>query len=119
MTGTIYLPLEVIAAIFEQVDDFQDLCHARMSSRALCAAATPFAFRALSVATTSASAQNIGRLFDLPDIAAHIREVSYHDMDPDDNEWSPKYGVFSPSHLIKEFRVTTCLCVPVVSGNDS
>ena len=110
MTRAISLPLEVIAAIFEQVDDFRDLCHARMASRAFCAAATPFAFRALSATTTSASAQNLGRLFDLPDIAVHIREVSYHDIDLNDDEWSLKYGVFSPSHLIEEFRVTTCLC---------
>jgi hypothetical protein len=102
MTRTICLPIEILAAIFEQVDDLRDLRHVRMAGRALCAASTPFVFRALSVITTSASAQNIGRLFDIPDIAAHIREVSYHDTGPDESGWSPNYGVFSPSLFIEE-----------------
>ena len=73
------LPVETLIAIFEEVDDVQDLCHLRMANRALCAITTPLAFSSLSVITTSSSAQNIGRLFDLPDIAAHVKEVSYHD----------------------------------------
>jgi hypothetical protein len=117
MTRTIYLPFEILAAIFEQVDDFRDLRHVRMAGRTLCAAATPFAFRALSVITTSASAQNLGRLFDLPDIAAHIREVSYHDIGAHRCGKILECGTFSLHHPIS--NITTCLCAPVVAGDVS
>jgi hypothetical protein len=70
----ICLPFEILIAIAEEVDDAMDLYHLRTASHAWCAAATPFAFRALSVITTKGSAENIGRLFDLPDIAPHIGE---------------------------------------------
>ena len=73
------LPLEILIDIFEAVDDVRDLWNLRTASWTLCAAATPIAFRVLSVTKTAGSAQNIGRLFDLPDIAAHVREVSYRD----------------------------------------
>ena len=115
---TIDLPPEILAAIFEQVG-FGDLCHARMASRALCAAATPIAFRALSVYPNSARARYSGRLFDLPNIAFHIREVSYHGTDPYESGSLSHYGVFSLSHLIEEFRVTTCICKPAVAGDVS
>ncbi|KAN0138068.1 hypothetical protein V8E53_003957 [Lactarius tabidus] len=49
----------------------------------LCVLLSPFAFRALSVIATKGSAQNLGRLFDLPDIAVHIKEVSFHDTGAD------------------------------------
>ncbi|KAH9016674.1 hypothetical protein EDB83DRAFT_89411 [Lactarius deliciosus] len=74
---TIYLPF---AAIF---NDVRDLWHIRTASRDFCAAATPFAFRVLSVIATKGSAQNLGRLFDVPDIADHVREVTFCDTDID------------------------------------
>lgn len=118
---TIYPP-EILDAIFDKVDNVRDLCHARMANRALCAAATPFAFRcfrALSVHPNSTSARYIGRLFDQPNIAFHIREVSYHGTVPYESGSLPNYGVFFPSHLIEDFRVTTCLCESVVAGDVS
>ena len=115
---TIDLPLEILAAIFEQVG-FGDLYRARMASRALCAAATPIAFRALSVYSNSESTRDSRRLFDQPNIAVHIREVSYQGTDPYESGSLPRYGVFSPSHLIEEFRITTCLCEPAVAGDVS
>ena len=80
---TICLPFEILTAIFEEVDDVQDLHHVRIASRTLCAAATTIAFRVLSVTNTAGSVQNIGRLFDVPDIAAHIKEVAYCYTFPD------------------------------------
>jgi len=80
---TLHLPFEILTTIFEQVDDIRDLYHVRTASRTLCAAATPFSFRVLSVDSTAGSAQNLGRLFDVPDIAAHVREVSYRDTGAD------------------------------------
>jgi hypothetical protein len=73
------LPFEILTAIFEQVDDVEDLRHVRTASRTLCAAATPIAFRVLSVTSTRGSAHNLGRLFDVPEIAAYVREVAYCD----------------------------------------
>jgi hypothetical protein len=80
MTGmTIRLPLEILIAIVKELDDVQDLRNVRMASHALCAAATPIAFRTLSMIATKESAQNLGRLLELPDIAAHVREFTYND----------------------------------------
>jgi hypothetical protein len=105
MTRSTCLPPEILAAIFEKVDDLRDLRHVRMASRTLCATATPFAFRALSVITTSASAQNLGRLFDIPNIAAYIREVSYHDTGPDERGWFEwMYGVSSSPSSYRGFH---------------
>ena len=42
----IRLPFEILIAIAKEVDDVQDLWSVRMANHALCAAATPFAFRA-------------------------------------------------------------------------
>ncbi|KAN0138065.1 hypothetical protein V8E53_003954 [Lactarius tabidus] len=75
----ICLPFEILTAIFEQVDDVQDLWRIRNASRAFCAAATPITFRVLFVTSTGGSAQNLGRLIDVPEIAAHVREVAYRD----------------------------------------
>ncbi|KAN0138066.1 hypothetical protein V8E53_003955 [Lactarius tabidus] len=77
------LPFELLAAIFEDVNNVQDLWNARLASRTLCAAASPIAFRLLSVIATRTSAQNLGRLFDVPYIAAHVRRVSFHDTGTD------------------------------------
>lgn len=71
---TIDLPLEILDAIYEQVG-FRDLCHARMASHALCAAATPIAFRSLFVYPNSTRARYSRWLFDQPNIAVHIREI--------------------------------------------
>ena len=76
---TTNLPFEILTANFEQVNNIQDLRHIRIASRTLCAAATPITFRVLSVTSTRGSAQNLGRLFDVPENAAHVREVSYGD----------------------------------------
>ena len=89
------LPFEILIAIAKEVDDVQDLWSVRMANHALCAAATPFAFRALSVITTRGGAQNLGRLFDLPDIAAHVREVTYSDTGADRRGKALKYGAFT------------------------
>ena len=80
---TTCLPFEILTIIFEQVDDLQDLRHVRTASRALCAAAVPITFRVLSVNSTRESAQNLGRLFDVPEIAAHVKEVAYCDTGAD------------------------------------
>ena len=76
---TIHLPLEILIAIFKELDDVQDLRNVRMTCHALCTAVTPIAFRTLSVTSTKRSAQNLGRLLDLPDIAAHVRKFTYND----------------------------------------
>lgn len=86
------LPVEILTDIVKGVDDMQDIRHLRTASRALCAIATPSAFRALFVIATRASAQNLGRLFDLPDIAAHVREVTFHDTGADRKGRTLKYG---------------------------
>ncbi|KAH9018278.1 hypothetical protein EDB84DRAFT_1679365 [Lactarius hengduanensis] len=88
---TIRIPLEILTAILEEVDDVQDLWHIRTASRTLCAVATPIAFRVLSAIPTRTSAENIGRLFDSPDVATHVREVSFHDIDIDREGRTPKY----------------------------
>jgi hypothetical protein len=97
---TIHLPFEILTAIFEQVDDVRDLRHVRIASRAFCAVATPLAFRVLSVTSTGGSAHNLGRLFDVPEIAAYVREVAYCDAGAD---WRKsirfpelKFGASSP-----------------------
>ncbi|KAI9453702.1 hypothetical protein BJY52DRAFT_1418162 [Lactarius psammicola] len=95
---TTYLPFEILTAIFEEVNNVRDLWRIRTASRTLCAAATPIAFRALSVVTTRGSAQNLGRLFDDPDIAAHVREVAYHDTGVDRRGRTLKYVRTSAVH---------------------
>ncbi|KAH9173973.1 hypothetical protein EDB89DRAFT_646711 [Lactarius sanguifluus] len=96
---TIYLPFEILAAIFEKVDDVCDIWHLRTANRTFCAAATPIAFRNLSVITTKRSAKNLGRLFDIPDIADHVRQVTFRDTDPDRRGMAIKYGAFFPGGL--------------------
>ncbi|KAH9173974.1 hypothetical protein EDB89DRAFT_646754 [Lactarius sanguifluus] len=95
---TIYLPFEILTAIFEELDDVRDIWHIRTVSRTLSAAATPFAFRILSVITTKGSAQNLGRLFDVLDIAAHVRQVTFHDTDTDRRGRALKYLRSSAVH---------------------
>ena len=81
------LPFEILTAIFEQVDDVADLRNPRTTSRTLCAVASPLAFRVLSVTNTRESAQNLGRLFDVPEIAAYVREVAYSNTGTDERKW--------------------------------
>jgi hypothetical protein len=100
----VHLPVEIQADIVKEVDNVQDLRHLRTDSRALCAAATPLAFRALSVIATRASAQNIGRLFDLPYIAAHVREVTFHDTSTDRRGRALKYGASSRPSSCKRYH---------------
>jgi hypothetical protein len=113
----IRLPFEILIAIAKEVDDVQDLWNVRKASHALCAASTPFAFRALSVITTRGSAQNLGRLFDIPDIAAHVREVIYRDTGADRRGRAIKYGASRQCsgfhHPTNE--ITNCLCALVMS----
>jgi hypothetical protein len=66
------LPFEILLSIIEQVDDVQDLRRIRTTSRALCAAATPIAFRAHSVASNGESARNSGQLLDIPNLATQV-----------------------------------------------
>lgn len=98
----IYLPFEILTAIFEQVDNIQDLRHVRSASHTLCAAATPFAFRVLSVTSTERSAQNLRWLLNVSEIAAHVREVAYRDSGADKRRLmqSLKESTFSSSLLI-------------------
>ncbi|KAH9173965.1 hypothetical protein EDB89DRAFT_2241953 [Lactarius sanguifluus] len=85
------LPLEVLIAIVKEVDGVRDLCNVRIVCRTFCATATPFAFRVLSVIATRGSAKNLGQLLDIPDIAAHVREVAYRDIGADRNGRVLKY----------------------------
>lgn len=98
---SIRLPFEILTAIFEQVEDIRDLCHVRVVGRALHAAATPIVFRVLSVTNTEESAPNIGRVFDVPDIAAHVREVSFCDAGALTStpipEWLPVCSTVGPT----------------------
>ncbi|KAH9059850.1 hypothetical protein EDB87DRAFT_730664 [Lactarius vividus] len=80
---TTRLPIEVLTVVFEEVDNVRDLCHLRTACRTFCAIATPFAFRVLSVIATGGSSKNLGQLLDVPDIAAHVREVAYRDTGAD------------------------------------
>ena len=100
----IRLPLEILIAIVKEVDDVQDLRQFRVVSRALCAVATPLAFPTLSVITTSSSAQNLRRLFDLPDIAAHVKEVHYHDTGADRGGRMLECGALSPLIIPQQFH---------------
>ncbi|KAI9433398.1 hypothetical protein H4582DRAFT_2131661, partial [Lactarius indigo] len=61
----------------------RDLSHVRTACRFFCTAATPFAFRIFSVVSTRGSARNLGQLFDVPDIATHVREAAYFDTGGD------------------------------------
>jgi hypothetical protein len=83
---TARLPFEILTVIFEQIDDVQDLRHVRATSRTFCAVATPIAFRILSVTGTGGSAYNLGRLFDVPEIATYVREVAYCDIGVDEGK---------------------------------
>ena len=78
---TTCLPFDILTAIFEKVDDVQDLRKIRTASRTFCAVAAPIAFRILSVKSTVESAQNIGRLFDISEIAAYVKEVTHRDTE--------------------------------------
>lgn len=100
----IRLPLEILIAIVKEVDDVQTLRQFRVVSRALCAVATPLAFSTLSVITTSSSAQNLRRLFDLPDIAAHVKEVHYHDTGADRGGRMLECGALSPLIIPQQFH---------------
>ena len=113
----IRLPLEILIAIVKELDDMQDLFHVQLACHALCAAATPTAFRTLSVTTTKSSAQNIGHLFDLPDIAAHVREVSYHHTSADRKGGALNYGASWSPHPMGE--ITNCLCALAAAGHVS
>lgn len=117
---TVYFPFEILTAIFEQVDDARDLYHVRTATRTLCAAATPLAFRVLSVTSTAGSAKNLGRLFDVPDIAAHVREITYRDTGADrrGKMQNLKRGASSPHYpTIYHNELTTHLCAPGVAGS--
>ena len=100
----VFLPSEILTAIFEEVNDIRDLRNVRTASRTLCAAATPFAFRFLYVIATQSSAQNLGRLFDVPEIAAHIRNVSYRDTGAD-KEGTQNCGASSDLHPVNDISV--------------
>jgi hypothetical protein len=94
---TTCLPFEILTAIFEKVDDIQDLRNIRTASRTFCTVAAPIAFRILSVTSTAQSAQNLGRLFDGPEIAAYVKDVAYRDTGADGRYLSPeslKLGAF-------------------------
>ncbi|KAH9019557.1 hypothetical protein EDB85DRAFT_2007873 [Lactarius pseudohatsudake] len=94
------LPFEILTAIFEKVDDIRDLSRIRTASRTFCAAATPIAFRNLSVITNKGSAKNLRRLFDVPEIAAHVRRVTFHDTDTNRRGMPLKYELAPPSNCL-------------------
>ncbi|KAH9173967.1 hypothetical protein EDB89DRAFT_645473 [Lactarius sanguifluus] len=100
------LPFEILTAIFEKVDDIRDLSHIRTVSRTFCAVATPIVFRNLSVITTKGSAKNLRRLFDVPEIAAHVRRVTFHDTDTNRRGMPLKYVRTSAA-----FELTRSFCL--------
>ena len=79
-TMTVCFPFEILNAIFEQVNDVKDLRNIRTVSHTFCAVVTPIAFCILSIKSTAENTPNLGWLNDVPEIAAYIREVTYHDM---------------------------------------
>ena len=117
---TTCLPFEILTAIFEQVDDVQDLRHVRTASRTFCAAATPITFRVLSVTSTRGSAQNLGRLFDVPEIAAHVMEVSYRDTGTESRRLMPRLKNYCAAFPLSSINdIMTYLCVPPAAGHVS
>ena len=113
---TIRLPIEILTAIVEELDDVQDLSNVRMTCHALCAAATPIAFRSLSVIATKGSAQNLGRLLDLPDITVHVREFTFKDTGADRRGRVLDYGASSPPSFHKRNHE---LCLRTAIAGDS
>ena len=94
---TTCLPFEILTAIFEKVEDVQDLRNIRSASRTFCAVTVHIAFRILSVKYTVESAQNLGRLFDVPEIAAYVKEVTYRDTGAEESLGEQlKLGASSP-----------------------
>lgn len=91
------LPLEILNIIVQELDDAQDLRHVRMACHALCTVATPNVFRTISVIASKGSARNFRQVLDLPDIAVHVREVSYHDTGVDKNGRALNYSESSLS----------------------
>ncbi|KAH9059847.1 hypothetical protein EDB87DRAFT_1619807 [Lactarius vividus] len=91
---TINLPFEILTAIFKEVD-VCDIWHIRVVSSTFCAVATPIAFRILSVVPTIESAQNLGRLFDVPYIADHVREITFCDRDIYERRMTIKHDITS------------------------
>ena len=69
----------------------------------------PIAFRTLSVITTRESAESMGQLFGVTDIADYVREVSYHDIRASTVERTLEHGVFSNPSSKKQFY-TLSLC---------
>jgi hypothetical protein len=79
------ITLGILTAIFKKVDDFRDSRDAQVDGHALCTAMF-IAFGPYFVVTAKTSAQHLGRLFDLPDIMAPVKEVSYQNTDADREE---------------------------------
>ena len=109
MNTQLRVPLEILTAIVKELDDAQDLRNVRMACHYLCAIATPIAFRTLSVIATKKSALNLGRLLDLPDITAHVREVTFNDTGADGRGRVLNYGASSPPSFHKRYS-ELCLC---------
>ena len=82
---TTCLPFEILTSIFEQFDDVANLRNVRTASRTFCAVANPLAFRVLSVTDTEEGIQNLGRFFDVPEIAA-MSGRSYCDPGADNTQ---------------------------------
>jgi hypothetical protein len=115
-SATVRLPLEILTAIVNELDDLRDVRNVRMASHALCAAATPTAFPALSAVATKRSAQNLGKTFDIPDIAAYVREVSYHDVGATDKKGRMlNYGASSPHRPMNNHELSLHLRWRVMS----
>ena len=112
MTTQLRVPLEILTAIVKELDDVQDLLNVRMACQYLCAATTPIAFRTLSVIATKRSAQNLGRLLDLPGIAAHVREVTFNDTGADGRGRALNYGVSSTPSFHQQYH-KLCLCTAI------
>ena len=114
MTTQLRVPLEILTGIFKELDDVQDLRNVRLACHYLCAITTSMAFRTLSVIATKKSALNLGRLLDLPDITAHVREVTFNDTGADRKGRALNYGVSSPPsfHWHKRYP-ELCLCIAI------
>ena len=109
MTTQLRVPLEILTAIVKELDDVQDLRNVRMACHYLCAVTTPIAFRTLSVIATKRSAQNLGRLLDLPDITTHVREFTFNDTGADGRGRVLNYGASSHPSFHKRY-LELCLC---------
>ncbi|KAI0267377.1 hypothetical protein BC834DRAFT_842600 [Gloeopeniophorella convolvens] len=71
------LPVELFEAISAQVESPSDLLRLRLTNSALCALATPRAFRSIRVVNKSESVERLMRILEHNAFSRHVREVVY------------------------------------------